>query len=65
MARAVSDLPQPELADDAQGLAPVDMEGNALHGVELAGGHRQGDPQILHRQNALAHAGLNCGSPVR
>jgi hypothetical protein len=63
------------LADDAHGLAAIDMEAYALHCIQRAGRHRQGDFESLDSQDAIAHqlpwlpcslppVAISCGSPA-
>src|SRR6185295_7024128 len=43
------------LADDAKGLAAIDMQGDSLHGMQRAGWDRQRHAQVIDREDALAH----------
>ncbi len=53
-------FPQPELADDAEGFAVVDVVGDAIHRANHALGRKKASFQVVDAKNCVA-AGADFG----
>ncbi len=55
-------LPEPEFADDGDGLARRHVEVDALHGMQDAVAGAEADVEIADRQNGFGHVSDPSGS---
>ena len=56
IARAVTDLPEPEFAHQPEGLAARDREGHAVHRGEIAAPQAETHGQVVELKYRLGHA---------